>query len=293
MLSDISVYFTVEGLAGVDYLHGIIYLVAILVLLLLGKKLYQLFCPFSLDEELTKNDNKAVAVSFAGFMFALGWTLFTVLSGDSGKSLAWDLLDTAIWCLIGAGLLICAQKVNDLVIFRHFSNKKELVQDKNIGLGAAEAGSYVGTALILGACLTGEEVAFLTGLFGTVTFFICGQLAFILFAEFYQKITKFDFRKEIEADNPAVGVSFGLVLVALGILLSGPILVSVSLLFFIAWAIAGAIVLAITRVVLDKIVLPGAVLDREIHEDRNWGASVLIGALFIIIALLVNTAFLS
>lgn len=286
-------YFSVEYLAPVDYLHGFAYLLTILVLLYIGKIIFLLAAPYRLNQELTEKDNKAVAVSFAGYMFGLGMILQGVLSGEPQDLLWKDIANTAAWGAIGMVLLLIAQKVNDKIIFSAFSNRKELAEDRNVGLGAAEAGSFIGTALMVRACVTGEGYGWTSGLVGTGLFFICGQIAFIGFSQVYQMITHFDFKKELEEkDNPAIGVSFGLCLVAFGNLLAGAILNSDSIPFFAIWAVSGAIALAVSRFVLDKFILPGAKLDEEIHRDHNWGAALLIGGLFVVISFLIRSSFL-
>ena len=286
-------YFSVEYLAPVDYFHGFAYLLTILALLYIGKHLFALAAPYRLNQELTQKDNKAVAVSFSGYMFGLGMILQGVLSGEPQDVIWKDIGNTAAWGAIGMILLLVAQRVNDKIIFSAFSNRKELAEDRNIGLGAAEAGSFVGTALMVRACVSGEGYGWEAGLIGTGLFFICGQIAFIGFAQVYQLITKYDFKKELEEnDNVAIGVSFGLCLTAFGNLLAGSILNSDSIPFFAIWAISGAVALAVSRFVLDKFILPGAKLDEEIHRDHNWGAALLIGSLFVVISFLIRSSFL-
>ncbi len=291
--SIIDPYFSVEYLAPVDYLHGFAYLLTILVLLYIGKVLFLLAAPYKLNHELTEKDNKAVAVSFAGYMFGLGMILQGVLAGEPQDVIWKDVAITAAWGAIGMILLLIAQKVNDKIIFAAFSNRKELAEDQNVGLGAAEAGSFIGTALMVRACVTGEGYGWESGLVGMGLFFVCGQIAFVGFSQVYQMITHFDFKKELEEkDNPAIGVSFGLSLVAFGNLLAGSILNSDSIPFFAIWAVSGAIALAVSRIVLDKFILPGAKLDEEIHRDHNWGAALLIGGLFVVISFLIRSSFL-
>ena len=285
-------YFVFDDFSFGALLSGALYLLLALALLFVGKKLFDLASSYSLDEEVTEKDNKAVTISFAGFLFGLGLVLQGVVAGDASGTLAGDLVWTAVWCLIGSGLLIAAQRINDRLIFGDFSNEKELVNDKNVGLGAAEAGSYIGAALILRGCLFGEGESFGLDLFSTLLFFVFGQIAFVAFAVYYQRLTSFDFKKAIENDNPAAGLSFGLILIAFGNMLSGPLYFSDSLGTFILWGFLGALLLGVARWIADRLILPGARLDEEIDRDANWGASLLVGGLFIIVSALVNSAVL-
>ncbi len=268
-----------------------IYLFVVVAMFYLGKKLYDLFTPYSLDEQITKVDNKAVAVSFAGYMFALGIVFWGVLSGESGKGFYFDLLDTVVWGIIGILLLQVSRFINDKLLLYQFDNIKELVQDRNIGTGAVEGGTYIGTALLIMAAISGEGTGFIEGIISTLLFFICGQIAFVAFGRLYQKITCFDIHEEIEKDNVSAGIAFGLTLVAMGILLSGFIIKSDSLPGFAVWFLLSSLLLIICRYITDKLILPGSLLDEEISRDRNWGAALVEGLMAVIFAVLINALF--
>jgi hypothetical protein len=47
-----------------------------------------------------------------------------------------------------------------------------------------------------------------------------------------------------------------------------------------------------SRYIVDKLMLPGALLDEEISIDQNWGAALLEGSIAVGIALLMVPAFL-
>jgi len=268
-----------------------IYLFVVVAMFYLGKKLYDLFTPYSLDEQITKVDNKAVAVSFAGYMFALGIVFWGVLSGESGKGFYFDLLDTIVWGIIGILLLQVSRFINDKLLLYQFDNIKELVQDRNIGTGAVEGGTYIGTALLIMAAISGEGTGFIEGIISTLLFFICGQIAFVAFGRLYQKITCFDIHEEIEKDNVSAGIAFGLTLVAMGILLSGFIIKSDSLPGFAVWFLLSSLLLIICRYITDKLILPGSLLDEEISRNRNWGAALVEGLMAVIFAVLINALF--
>ena len=281
----------IEDVYALYHPEAVMYLFVILIIFYVGKKVYDLLIPFDLKEQLTGVDNKAVAVAFAGYMFALGIVLWGVLSGEAVRNFYGDLVDTVIWGAIGIVLLQIARVINDNILLSRFDNIKELVEDKNIGTGAVEAGTYIGSALLIRAIISGESEGFLVDIIGTLIFFVCGQLAFILFGMLYQKVTRFDLHAEIEQDNASAGVAFGMTLVAIGILLAGFIETSDSLLGFAVWFVICAILLVIFRYLIDKIILPGRLLDEEISKDRNWGAAMVEGGMAIMVALLITAAF--
>jgi len=295
----ISALFDTNALKLFLHPDGPAYLVAILVVFVLAKFIYDLFTPYKLSEQLTTKDNKAVAVSFAGFMFAVGIVIFGVFTSEPNAGFAtsrgelWlDLLDILIWSLIGIALLLIGRGVNDKLLLRKFNNVKELVTDRNIGTGAVEMGGYIGTALIIRAALFGEDVSFLAGVVSTVIYFILGQAAFIIFSWIYQLVSRYDLHVEIEKDNSSAGVAFGASMIAIAILLSGFIVRYDSLLGFLAWFVAGLFFLVVSRYIVDKLLLPGALLDEEISRDQNWGAALIEGGVAIILALLLVPVFL-
>ena len=283
--------FDIEDVYELYHPEAIIYLFVIVVIFYVGKKVYDVLTPYNLNEQLIEVDNKAVALSFAGYMFGLGIILWGVLSGETTKDFYPDLLDMVIWGAIGIVLLQISRVVNDKILLARFDNVKELVKDRNIGTGAVEAGTYIGSALLIMAAISGEDTSFLEGLVSTLIFFVCGQVGFILFGKLYQGITRFDLHTEIEKDNASAGVAFGITLVAIGLLLSDFVVKSDSLVGFVVWFFLSALLLVINRYLVDKIILPGQLLDEEISKDQNWGAALVEGGMAVMIAFLMNAAF--
>lgn len=280
--------------------EGAVYILTVFIVLYGAKLLYDLFTPFSLKEQLTEKDNKAVAVSFSGYMLGVLIILLgifhsgSVVEGEitTRLDLARDLLSTVIWGIIGILLLNVSRIVNDKLLLSKFNNVKELVQDKNIGTGAVLWGSYIGSALIVRAAVYGESMGWLADIVSTLIFFAIGQLGLVIFGWLYIKISRYDVHAEIEKDNISAGVAFGLSLTAIAILLSGYLMSYNSILGFLLWFVIGLIVLLASRYIVDKLMLPGSLLDEEITNDQNWGAALLEGSIAVGIALLMVPAFL-
>jgi uncharacterized membrane protein YjfL (UPF0719 family) len=299
-------YISFEDILDFISWEAIIYLVAVIILLWIGKKVNDWSTPYSIDEELTKKDNKALAVSFSGYLAAIAIIIVGVLTEVSPfgepteegltfmqrlRVVGFELLETAIWSLVGIGLLNLSRYLNDKLVLSRFDNIKEIVEDRNVGTGAVQFGTYVGTAFIVKAVIFGEVAHWAADLISTAVFFILAQLAFILFGVVYQAITRYDIHAEIERDNAAAGISFGLNLTAIGIILSGAIEKTDSLVIFLIWFIEGTILLLITRLLIDRIILPGDDLNAEIAKDKNWGAALIEGTAAVIVAFLLNASF--
>ena len=284
--------------------EAVIYLIAAFILLWIGKLINDIVTPYKIDEELTGKDNKALAVSFIGYIIAVVIIIVGVLSETTALGAAtgltfaqririvgFELIDIAIWSVVGILLLIVSRFLNDKLILSKFDNVKEIIEDRNVGTGAVQFGTYIGTAFIIKAVIFGESSHWLSDVIGTALFFILAQLAFVVFGAVYQKITSYDIHAEIEKDNVAAGVGFGLHLAAMGIILSSAIEKSDSLIILVLWFVEGVVLLLITRVLVDKIILPGHKLNDEIAKDQNWGAALISGGVAILIAFLLNASF--
>ena len=128
-------------------------------------------------------------------------------------------------------------------------------------------------------------------LLDTLVFFAAGQIAFILTGLCYQKCTSYDIHAEIEKDNVAAGVSFGMTLIAVAILLNGYVMRSDSLVGFVVWVPLSIILLLTSRYLVDKAILPSSPIDHEISVDQNWGVALIEGGTAIGIALVLNACF--
>ena len=280
--------------------YPLAFLVIGLVMMYIAKLVNDFTTPYDLGEQLTQKDNKAIAVSYSGYLLATGILVWGILRQDISPGLAnsgdelykADLLNSCLWILFGILLLQGARVANDCLLLNKFCNIKELVDDKNVGTGIVQAGAYIGTALIIQAALYGEESGYVgDDLLLTLVYFIIGQLAFIVFGLIYEKITPYDLHDEIEKDNAAAGLGFGLSLVAIGMLLSSFILNNNSLAGLLVWFALSAILLPLCRIVTDKLLLPGSNLNDEISKDRNWGAALIEGITAISVALILGTLF--
>ncbi|MFQ3225285.1 MAG: uncharacterized membrane protein YjfL (UPF0719 family) [Lentimonas sp.] len=272
--------------------QAVIYLVLSIALLAVGKKINDLLSPYDLNEQLTQADNKAIALSFAGYLIAIIIIICSILNTSATTGLWADIADTSLWCVIGILLLQASRFINNKWLLHKFDIWKELIQDKNVGAGAIQCGAYIGSACMIKAALYGEDSeSFVISLISAIVYFLIGQVAFVLFSKLYQRVSRFDLHEEIENDNVAAGVGFGMSLTATGILLSGYLMKYDSFIGLALWFVMGAFLLIVCRYLVDKILLPGSELDEEISRDRNWGAALIEGSSAIGLALILTSLF--
>ena len=271
-------------------LTGFIYLAVVLVLVVIGKWVYTaLHRGFVLQTELLEKDNLAMAVTIAGYYLGLAIVLGGVVSGPGAGVLTDDVIDVVIFGLLAIVLLNLSSWINDKIIFSRFDNQKEIIQDRNTGMGAIEGGNHVAVGLITAGALAGEG-----GLLSGAVFWVLGQGGLIVAALLYNKMTSFDLHDQIERDNTAVGVAFAGVLIGFGniIRLAGEgdfVSWTQSLGEFGYYAVVGLLLLPLVRIFTDKVLLPGARLTDELVKDvPNLGAGVIEATTYLAASMLIG-----
>lgn len=260
------------------------YVFLFLFVLVIAKLINEWVTPYNIDEQLVKQDNLALSVSFAGYFCAVVTVFIGAITGPETNFVN-DLIMVGTYSFAGIILLNVSRIINDKLILYRFKNVKEIIDDQNTGTGAVQFGSYLASGFIIAGAIHGEGGGPITAL----TFFALGQLVLIIFGRVYSLITPYDFHDEIEKDNVAAGVAFGGGLTAIGIVLmkavSGNFVSwSYNLGIFLVNTVVVIALLPLIRIFFDKIILPGAKLDDEIVEDQNIGAAVLESVTLIIFA---------
>lgn len=263
-----------------------------LVLLAVARFVKDLMVPFSIREEMTDRDNPAVGVSMAGYYLGVLIVCVGPLSTPAGASVPlWrDLLVTAGYAGLGIVLLNAARVVVERVLLRDFSTVQEIVRDRNAGTGAVEMGAYVASSLVVAGALQGQG----GGVHTTLVFFSLGQLGLVLYGALYRLVCRYDVHAEIEKDNVAAGVAFGLNLVAMGLIsmkaVSGDFLswdrhlVQLGVIYG-----TGVVFLVALRFLVDYLLLPGVRIHEEIVKDRNLNAALVEGVVLVGMAGLLAT----
>ena len=271
-------------------LRGFTYLAVVLVLLVIGKLVYDgLHRRFVLRTELIEKDNLAVALAVAGYYLGLVIVLGGVVSGPASFNMFDDVIGLVIFGVLGIVLLNLSAWINDKVVFSKFDNEKEIVEDRNAGMGAVEGGNYVAVGLITAGAMSGEG-----GLLPGLVFWVLGLVALIVAGLLYDKITSYDLHEQIEKDNVAVGVAFAGVLVGFGniIRLAGDgdfVSWNESLTEFGYYTLVGLILLPLIRMFADKVLLPGASLSDELVQDRpNLGAGFIEAVSYLAASMLIG-----
>ena len=269
---------------------GFVYLAVILVLLAVGKWVYDaLHRRFVLRVELLEKDNLALAVTVAGYYLGLVIVLGGVVSGPASVSLLDDVIGLVIFGGLAIVLLNLSAWVNDRLVFSRFDNEREIVEDGNVGVGILEGANYVAVGLITAGALSGEG-----GMASALVFWVTGLAALVVAGVLYDRITSYDLHDRIEGGNVAVAVAFAGVLVGFGnvIRLAGEgdfVSWNESLTEFGYYLVVGLVLLPLVRLFADKVLLPGARLADELVQERpNLGAGVIEGVTYLAASMLIG-----
>ncbi len=258
-----------------------IYLAASFLLFVIGKIVYQLFHPkVKVAHELVERDNFAFAFAYVGYFIGLLLAIGSAVMGES-SGLWVDLMDIGVYGLLAILLLNLSIIINDKVILRHFSTKKEILEDQNIGTGVVEGAIAVATGLIILGAIHGEGYGDGGPIVTAILYWILGMVLMFVTSLVYNAITPYDIHEHIEKDNIAVGIGFAGAMIAIANLIRFALMHD-----FEDWLITledvaidvgiGLVFLPLARLLTDKILLPGQNLTDEIinQERPNCGAAL-------------------
>jgi uncharacterized membrane protein YjfL (UPF0719 family) len=241
---------------------------------------------YDADVEIEERANLALGLRRAGLYLGLAVGMTGALTGG-GAGFQTDLMELVIEGAILSGLLVVALILTDRVVIHGIDNQHALSQG-NVAVGLVELGVALATGLIALGSFSGEG----GGVVSAVVFFGLGQLALIVLAIVYEKVTPYQVIEDVRDGNAAAGAMLGGVLVAFGFILSasltGPSIGWVEdLTGFGISAVAGISLILLFQWPIDRLFLPGLSLQRAIEGERNVAAVVVAVAVKIAIALVI------
>lgn len=263
------------GLPVEDIMRAPIFLALYLVLLLLAKWFKGLAISYKINQELSQDGNVAIGLAMSGYYLATAAIFVGALYGPSA-GLVQDLVSVGGYSLAGIVLLNLSRWFNDWAILRKFDDTHQLIAEKNMGVGAVHFGAYVSTGLVIAGSVSGEG----GGVVSMLVFFVLGQLSLLAFSLVYERLSPYNIHKTLIDKNVASGVAFAGHLIALSI-----IIMNASAGDFVDWAkdltaflaadLIAFIFLPILRLIMDRMVIPGRSLGREIRDNGNLAAALL------------------
>ncbi len=232
--------------------------------------------------EMLFRDNGALALRYALFAIAVVFALLGIFDRSQGDAGAWFFTQHALLAVI---LIYLSRYLNDWLILYHFSNNREVVQEKNVAVAFVEGATYLASAYVIGGAFYDWE----NGIAIALVWFLIGQLMLILLAFLYRLAGK-GVDQALDEQNLAVGIALGSFLLSggmvCGAVISGPSqgwrsdILTVAL-YLGAWVLLMLAAHAIT----DKLTFRGTRLGEEVTEQCNIAAALFKAVIFLALTL--------
>lgn len=266
------------------YLVKILCIALVIVFLFLSKKIADAVTGFNDDEQISRNDNLAIALRRFGIFVGLCIALQALIANVSSYR---DIGFLGIYGLMVVVIFFAAHFINDLIIIPGACNN-ELVKAGNVPTGLIEAGAYIATGILVNGAFSGGE----GGILSAAAFFFLGQVVMIAAIFIHEKIYHFDVVQCLKDNNLSAGAAVAGLLVAYSIILRASIagdftgwLSSISA--FAVSAVTGMIGLIIFEKIAAFIFLPRMSIGGAIRKG-NTAAIVLVQAITIALSLIIS-----
>lgn len=267
------------------------YFAILIILLLIGKFIFNKTTRYDVDNELVNNDNPAFGVLLASYFLGVAIALSGTTYSISMMHPVSDFINMSIYGVLSLILMRLSILINDKFILYKFSVHKEIVIDKNCGTSFVVGGCCAATGFVISGALAGESISPIRGIIDLCIYWLVGQILLVLGGVVFQKITSYDVHHIIgNDDNVAAGISFGGFLTSVGIITkaalsnAGSEIISETIIT-IMLAISGLVLLALVRMIVDKLMLSSSSLNKEIVVDKNAAVGVVTASVFVAVSI--------
>jgi uncharacterized membrane protein YjfL (UPF0719 family) len=273
--------------------EAVFVILAAVVLLALARWVQQWLYGKTLRALLSEDDNLAMGIAIAGYLFGVFWSV-TVLLANLSYELLPDLLSVLLYGGVGI-VLLTVVALGTCRVFLGMRIQEQLAAH-NVAAAIVVAGVYIATSLTYSGTLSGEG----GGFWILLLFFLLGQLALLGITYAFRWLTSYDDVQEIAAGNVAAALALTGVLIAVGLI--------------VRWAVAGqyigffrsigsfllALLLALVlypvrQVIVQWLLLGGtmhwrsSLLDSEIARDKNVAAGLMEATAYVTAALFLTS----
>lgn len=137
-----------------------------------------------------------------------------------------DLMNVAIYAVLGIILMILGNFLIDLIVPCHFPTE---IKKGNMAVGWLSAGSFIGIGIILRSAImspasSAESGSFIFGILSSVVYFIVGIVFFMLGYIVVNALNRrYNLNEEIGKGNAAAGVMVFGIFIGLAVVISGVI----------------------------------------------------------------------
>jgi len=271
-------------------LAGVAFIAVAFLYMYLAKLISDRIAGFEPDREIEERSNLAVALRRGGFYLAIPLGMFGAILGP-GQGLASDLQVLALDGLLITLFMFVARQINDRITLRGLDNNQAVLSG-NRAVGWAECGGYLATGIIAMASFYGEGD---NGIVSAVVFFLLGQVMLLLVTRLYEMITPWSVVQAIDEGKTSAGLMVGGTMVAMAVILAGPIMGPGSgwqadLLGFAWYSVMGIVLMLLANPLIDRLFLPNTDIRTEIERDDNVAAIAVVVCVKIAMALMIHAA---
>jgi uncharacterized membrane protein YjfL (UPF0719 family) len=263
------------------------------LVLVAGRAIFERLAGLALFAEVNDKNNLAAGAWVAGHLVGLGFAIRGALFGSG------ELFDVALAVAVGGGLslvlLPAGSWLVDRAVLHRFDARREVAEDRNVGTGAVLGASAIATGLVLDGALTGHSDGMLAGLRDVALYYAAAQGWMMIAAVVYTKIAAFDVHDAIEHhDSAAAGLALGGFLLAIGVVVRAAVAGAGSdwldeLRVICVDGAVGILLLAGTAGLAGRLLLRAPV-GREIGEEHNAAAGLVLAAAYVAVALVLTGA---
>lgn len=264
-------------------------ILAAVVLLALARWVQQWLYGQTLHAMLTEDDNPAMGIAIAGYLFGVFWTV-TVLLGNLHYELLPDLRNVLLYGGIGI-VLLTVVALGTCRAFLGMGVQQQLAA-RNVAAALVVAGVYIATSLTYSGTLSGEG----GGFWIMLLFFLLGQLALLGITYAFRRLTSYDDVQEIAAGNIAAALALMGLLIAVGLIVRRAVSGDYTGFFHSLGGFLLALLLALVfypvrQVLVQWILLGGpmhwrhSLVDSEIAQDKNVAVGLLEATAYVTSAL--------
>lgn len=272
-------------------------ILAMIVLLIVARLVYQLVLGQSVTETLIHHDNKAAAVSLGGFLLGVINVVIPILSGPSHSF--WGDVKGVLAYGVGG---IVAMAIASL-IFEQYSRAtgvplREQIASGNLAAGIVDGAIHFASSQVVTGALTGDGGSILP----TIIFWLAGVAALIVLTHVFRMLTAYDDADLIKNGNVAAALGGAGLVVAIGMMVGFAVSGSFTgysqgFRDFGLMLLVVLILYPVRQIIVQMLLLGagfsfrGGRLDQEIATDQNVGAGLLEAIGYLATALVVTRLF--
>ena len=252
------------------------------------------------SDELSKKDNFAYGVAFAGGALALAMIIAAAVDGTPSNNLLTEATNVLIYAFAGIVLLWTGKLINDFVIFNRFSLKDE-ISSENISAGIVQAANYLSLGIIISTSIKWIETESADGLLSVVFIFFASQFILLLITRMRSQIYMRRHNGErlqdaIKVGNPALSIRYAghIIAAAPGVSASShlvsymPDTLMISAGIWLLVSIAIVIFITILAAIARRFILIGINVIEEVDNQKNIGVAFIEAQIFISMAIILN-----